>query len=579
MFSNGINNSHSLTVTSRVASDSWRPGQQLQATVNGPGRNGTVSLNINGMQVEAHTDTPVKQGQTLSLEVVQTGRQPVLRVLGQAPSSPENQLTANLRILQQGTAQQTLSMGERLTLQTLVRTGQDIVNLTIKGESATAQLQGRLPAQGPYTFEVVKSGQETILRLLSQSASASPMAGQGTVKTPVLQIVGGQGALPASAATTQSFTAQVIRSLGDTLTLQVQQQTLTVRSNLNIPAGTLLELQTVAGKIDQLALLNQLSPKEVLNQTLRQVLPQQLPLPQVLQQLGQQLGQLSPGQNNSPDALTSALRQLVNNLPQMQQLTTGTGLHQALSNTGLFLENKLAQAVATGKAVDIGQDLKASLLQILNSRVTNAKTETTPAAATMERESAGLSKAVTDQASGNKASVTANRNTQAANAQVLNVVREIQQQAGAGLARIQLSQSKSVATEETPRPALAIELPVRQGDQVGIFNLLINRDQVDDENEGRSREFVPWSVTLSFELEILGAMRAYILLIGKQVSVTLWAEQEETAALFNHHAPTLKENLEQAGLQVSTIQAHQGLPEQLQHSAWQGRDSLLDLKV
>ncbi|MBN2646985.1 MAG: hypothetical protein JXR44_04305 [Thiotrichales bacterium] len=94
-------------------------------------------------------------------------------------------------------------------------------------------------------------------------------------------------------------------------------------------------------------------PQTVLPTALRLHLSQQQPLNQITVQLNQLLTQL-------PSHLQAPLNALLENLRKPLVAQTGSELKQLLENSGLFLENKLAQATPPA---NIKSDLKAQLLQ------------------------------------------------------------------------------------------------------------------------------------------------------------------------------------------------------------------------
>ncbi|MFQ5470550.1 MAG: flagellar hook-length control protein FliK [Gammaproteobacteria bacterium] len=72
--------------TIKATLDAWQTGQIVKATVVTPPRNGTMTIEVNRIQLLAHDSQPHhKTGDSISLEVIKTGQQPVLRVVNQTP--------------------------------------------------------------------------------------------------------------------------------------------------------------------------------------------------------------------------------------------------------------------------------------------------------------------------------------------------------------------------------------------------------------------------------------------------------------------------------------------------------------
>ena len=65
---------------------------------------------------------------------------------------------------------------------------------------------------------------------------------------------------------------------------------------------------------------------------------------------------------------------------------------------------------------------------------------------------------------------------------------------------------------------------------------------------------------MGFELDDLGPVYARITLLGEQVSVTLWAEENTTAILANHNIEQLQDGLTQAGFHAGALHCQQGKP-------------------
>jgi nucleotide-binding universal stress UspA family protein len=87
-----------------------------------------------------------------------------------------------------------------------------------------------------------------------------------------------------------------------------------------------------------------------------------------------------------------------------------------------------------------------------------------------------------------------------------------------------------------------------------------------------------WSVTLAFDLEGLGPVRAGVSVLESQVSVNLWADKADTVSLFEQHLSELADHLEDAGLRVSQLSARQGKPADASPSG-PSHSKLLDLRA
>lgn len=113
--------------------------------------------------------------------------------------------------------------------------------------------------------------------------------------------------------------------------------------------------------------------QEVLSQALRQFLPRQENLQGVMDRLSRFVAQ-HPDANDThlPATLRDALRNVLGAMPDKGALSTPEGLKQAIQNSGLFLEAKLAQqaqapATPANAAPSLAQDMKAKLLKLADN--------------------------------------------------------------------------------------------------------------------------------------------------------------------------------------------------------------------
>jgi hypothetical protein len=134
---------------------------------------------------------------------------------------------------------------------------------------------------------------------------------------------------------------------------------------------------------------------------------------------------------------------------------------------------------------------------------------------------------------------------------------ELQHQVESALARIQLNQLSSLPTEDMPRPAMVIELPLRNGETTDIIRLHIEQET---RHAGEDEPRRLWRVMLSFDLGALGPCHASVTVCDNQVVTDLWAENSATSALFARHMQFLQQNLTDAGLEIGRMNFHHGAP-------------------
>ena len=288
------------------------------------------------------------------------------------------------------------------------------------------------------------------------------------------------------------------------VTLQVGSAIVEAHTSLAVTSGQQLHLEVM--RSDSQVVLRITPPTSepaTLTAALREALPHQQPLQNVFSHF---TALLSSPSGLSPTA-TTLLKQLIGLLPDEQTISRIDGLKQAMMDSGLFLEQKLG---SDRKPDSWSSDLKANLLRLLaetsHSRDEPAKTLT----------------------------------------------HHIE----AGLARIQLHQLSSLADAQSPITAWAGELPVRNKDQVDVFQFRIEKDAKTTNNP----EQETWCTWLSFNIKALGPMHAKISMTNQNVAAILWAESNLTVNLINQNLNLLHQSLEVLGLEIKDLHCFQGSP-------------------
>jgi hypothetical protein len=350
----------------------------------------------------------------------------------------------------------------------------------------------------------------------------------------------------------QVLEATVVRqALDGTVTLRIGSHEVQARTGMALATDQPLTLQVAqsgtqvvlrilhvshnAALADSARARAAVSPEQaVLAQAWRQVLPRAGELQPLLAEIARLVERPAPASGTAPPlppALMQVLQRLHAALPQVATLTTPTGLRQALADSGVFLEPKLAQSLSADTRPALTTDLKANLVQ-LSGRLR--------ALAGLAPDGAGRSP------------------SPVASATELPAVAPLLRHAEAALARIEHNQLAMVGGQQ-PAPALIVaDLPVREPNWQGVVQLRIEQDTA-----GRTADpsgVRPWSVWLRFDFETLGPVQARVSLAGDSVSVGLWAERATTAALFNTHLAELGGALRHAGLVAGELHCETGLP-------------------
>jgi len=328
-------------------------------------------------------------------------------------------------------------------------------------------------------------------------------------------------------------------------------------------------------------------PIEVQRQAVREVLPNAIPLARALGALAQLSAATTPAAQSEgnpplPAAFLAGVRALLGTLPDRAQVATGPGLRAALADTGAFLEARLA-ALSPGDPAPRA-DLKAALLTLTEllpraARAPKALAVSSPATAT------GQATPSTAAAAGDPPAPPAQRAPQSpagpapaappgAEGGGEAMTRAAAHVDGA-LARIELSQLRSLPQPDGSHPGWLVEVPVRSAPgQVDVLTVHIEPDEAP---AGRGVARRGWAVSLSLDLEALGPIRARVGWQDGAVSATFWAERPATVEMLGRHSAELVEALHQAGLKIAAVQCHEGPGPEMRGSPLP--DRLLDLSA
>lgn len=477
-------NTELLAKSPQAVVDAWKVGQLVNATAVSGQKNGQATININGALLLAQTQFPVKPGQPLQLEVSSLTAMTVLKVIA------ENSGKAG------GPPPITVSLPPQTQLLSQLQTGQQL-------SAVLAQ-----PADSQQTRTLLELAGNRINVQLSQPLPAS-MGQQGQqIKLEVVN----PGAIPA-------------------LKILAASQ----------PAG-----QTTA--VD----------KAAISHALRTTLPQQAPLPPLLGNLALiakgNSANFLPSSTSSltqtvapplPQPLVELVRTVVDRLPRSESITTGDSLKQAVAQSGLFMEAKLAQVLQqpvpanAAPPIDFKGGLLSLLLTLLNFTKGAAQTPPAPTHAPSQNTQPTPTNA--------QATLNQQMNLQQALGELLRNVES-------GLARLQLSQLVSSAPEDDGKRSWVMELPLRTGEQIDLLQLRIEKDQ----SQAKTKQAAMWTVTLALNLNGLGPVQARVTLVDKTVSTHFWAEHAQTTAFINQHLNILQTRYREVGLNVGTLNAHHG---------------------
>lgn len=310
------------------------------------------------------------------------------------------------------------------------------------------------------------------------------------------------------------------------------------------------------------------TPAQTLQQSFRELLPRQEAL-HTLVPLLQKF--ITPDvRAQLPQPIAKAVAQLLQSLPKPAQLNTAENVKQALSNSGSFLEAKLAQAtLATPGAERLPQiaatDLKAQIATLLAltrqfAPQSPPQTATPSTAAQFTADDEFVYTKPTVHNTNAPLDNAINKDSESVDSLLSQLGKLLQ----AGFARIQLNQLDSANARhlnhdtQAPVPTWVLELPLRT--QHGVDQLQLRIEQRHHQQQQQQRTRVQWNVDIAFDLHAAGKFAASLAIIDKSISATLWAEQKQTHLRIREEMDYLRAGLESVGVKVTEMHCRHGLP-------------------
>lgn len=416
---------------------------------------------------------------------------------------------------------------------------------------------------------------------------------------------------------------------GFNVTLDIGGEKLSVKTNIALQPGQVIDL-SVNAKGELILPRPTTTETTALISALSKVLPYQQPLGKVIAMLLQNLPAIG-AENNQVKQLAEQLTAL---LPKSSSFTsnsssvsqqsggaanTGQLVKQAMSQSGIFMESKLALASqqrslastsTTGQSNSLMSNATHALTQAIKTVTSNPpvnSTSTASTAATVSLTATPMTSsaptpadlkstmsqlidslnaiyAAKHSATGqaprfiaesdpallvnpfNFPSALAGTKLSHSSDRDLTVGDLLKRLAGA-LNRIQfqqlnsLYQAQSASTDTTTIQTWQMELPfLSSQNQIDSIQLRIDEEkQKGDDNEDAEKAS-KWKLALTFDLEDLGPIFIQVNLTPPTISSTIWAENQTTLKLINQEAHNLRESFSELGLTVEDITCRQGQP-------------------
>lgn len=331
----------------------------------------------------------------------------------------------------------------------------------------------------------------------------------------------------------QIIPATVIKALPDTgqTHLSIGGKLVQAQSSIALQPGQALELEVIEiGRLPQLKIVRPVaaetvSQKTVLNNIGLQKSPVLLPRQLIA------FAEAPSGVNNLPAAIKTLAQNFLTSLPDVRELSTFQGIKQAIAESGIFLEAKLA-SLTQPKSAPIENDLKANLLRFAASvDIEN------PSRELVQRKKTGgpsvLSKPEVE----------------------FNLNRTLAESAKGAISKIILDQVSSLPEDHGNKQTWSLEIPFLNVQQAETAKLTIQREASKQSKTGEPH----WSVVVEINPPNLGSIQSKIILSGMEVSTYFRTESEFTRDLIQNNLNVLRKQLASAGLSTGNLTSGSGL--------------------
>ena len=322
--------------------------------------------------------------------------------------------------------------------------------------------------------------------------------------------------------------------------------------------GQILKLEVVkAGTVPELKIIIPeravQTEQAVVIQALRQFLPKQQSLTDFVVSL-RQIATLTAGKS---DAVSSAIHEVLGAILSKDELMSAEGLKRCISNSGVFLEAKLANL-----PLNLQGDLKGHLLTLADAlQKVQDKQNTLSSAETIHPATGQAADSV-------PAKILPDVPAGAIDKALLNKTE-------GAIARIVLDQLASLPQNDDKQNAWQIEIPFTDGHHTDSVKLKINRESKTNQASDQAN----WSVVLELNPPGLGTLHSRISLVGDVIDTYFWSDQQTITALVREHLDLLSTRYTQAGLAVGQLNALEGKPVNAKSSDPSVLPALLDERI
>lgn len=375
---------------------------------------------------------------------------------------------------------------------------------------------------------------------------------------------------PANWKTEQLIQALITKITDKQIFLDIQGvKTNTVKPNIaDLQVGDILKLQ-----IEQLKpmpefkiiSLEKAANTHLVTHALRQLTTQNTDINPLLKNISYIANR--PALRPSPLAadVNAAVRDIFKQLPSPFNLKSAPQIQNQLQNSGIFIENKIKnqifsalQNATTIKPDKLNSNIKVDLSLDLGAqlhRLANLIRTQLPPAAVVTKNTAVVNQQTTPQANVQQANPVPRVPLEQASLQNMTqrdeAMHTFLRQVESSLTHMQQTQLQNLNDAQPGRPLWLMELPIKNGQDIDLFELRISEEESAEEN-GKEKKI--WNVTLKFDLTGIGKIKAHIKMQNDFVSAQFFSEKSEVLSLFQENFDFLRSRLNSNGLNVGNIE-------------------------
>ena len=306
----------------------------------------------------------------------------------------------------------------------------------------------------------------------------------------------------------------------------------------------------------------------LISQTLHQVAVQNPEITPLLKNISYVANRPALRPSPLPADVNTAVRDLFKQIPAPYNLKTAPQIQAQLQNSGIFIENKIKNQIFTALQnapvnktnqlhTNIKTDLNLDLGAQLHRLASLIRTQLPPEITT--RNTSVINHNNVDQSNIPNTYKSAPQQTNRApieQASLQNITQREEamqtflRQIESSLTHMQQTQLQSLNDAQPGRPLWLMELPIKDGQDIDLFELRITEEE-NGQEDGETERI--WNVILKFDFEGLGKIKAQIKMQNDYISAQFFSEKPEVLSLFHENFDFLRTRLNVNGLNVGNI--------------------------